>query len=158
VVRLPQPGPGRWAQLRGAVAAGGLSLALLFGLGFTTIIPDPLPAVKKGWNQPTAAAIDRTVRAGKVPGPFLLWDWSDPGNDRLANFWAGVVWGIDAAGIPTQPDVVSWAYTESGQLADLCTMAKQAPRLRIITRSPVLSGALDHTCPGTGARVILDRG
>jgi hypothetical protein len=158
VVRLPQPGPGRWAQLRGAVAAGGLSLALLFGLGFTTIIPDPLPAVKKGWNQPTAAAIDRTVRAGKVPGPFLLWDWSDPGNDRLANFWAGDVWGMDTSGAVRQPDVLSWAYTETGQLTDLCAMAKLAPGLRIITRSPALSGALAHTCPRNRARVILDRG
>jgi hypothetical protein len=158
VLRLPQPAPDLLAQLRGAAAAGAFSLALLVGLGFTTTIPDPLSAAGKGWNQPTAPAIDRTVRAGNVPGPFLLWDWSDPGNDRLANFWAGDVWGVDARGGLTQPDVVSWAYTETGQLTDLCTMAKLAPGLRIITRSPALSGALAGTCPGTGARVILDRG
>jgi hypothetical protein len=156
VLRLPQPGPDVWAQLRGAAAAGAFSVALLVAFGFTTTIPDPLPAAQKGWNQPTAPAIDRTVRAGNVPGPFLLWDWSDPGNDRLANFWAGDVWGVDAGGSLTQPDVVSWAYTETGQLTDLCAMAKLAPGLRIITRSPALSGALTHTCPGNGARVILD--
>jgi hypothetical protein len=158
VLRLPQPAPDRWAQLRGAAGAGAICLALLVGLGFTTTIPDPLPQARKGWNQPTAPAIDRTVRAGNVPGPFVLWDWSDPGNDRLANFWAGDVWGIDARGVPTQPDVVSWAYTETGQVADLCTMAKQAPGLRIITRSANLSGALASTCPGSGAHIILDRG
>jgi hypothetical protein len=159
LLRLPQTGSDGWAaRLRGVGAVSVGSLALLIALGFTTVVQDPLEQAAGGWFQPTAVAIDRTARAGDRAGPFVLWDWSDPGNDRLANFWAGAVWGTDGRGNLTQPDVVSWAYVETGQLTDLCRMAQEADGLRIITRSPALAPALEKTCPGTGARVVLDRG
>jgi len=139
----------------GAAAAG--SLAVLIALGFATVVAEPLQKARTGWVQPTAPVIARVAEAGDHRGPFVLWAWSDPGNDRLANFWAGGIWGPGGEGIVTQPDILSWGYTMTGQLADLCNLAAGAPDLRVITKSAMLEAEVAKACPGTGTRFVVDK-
>jgi hypothetical protein len=76
-----------------------LGAAVLVLLGVGTPVAEPVGKAADGWYQPTAPLMSRTATAGDRSGNFLLWEWADPGSDRLANFWTGVIWGTDPSGL-----------------------------------------------------------
>jgi hypothetical protein len=146
----------RWSEAARATQMAAWSVAVLMVLGFGTPVAEPVVKAAKGWYQPTGPSIAETAEAGDRGDPFLLWHWADPGTDRLANFWAAAIWGSTAAGGYTSPDVAGWAYTETGQITDLCVMATATPGLSVITQNPDLDEQLDEACPGNTASVLVD--
>ncbi len=149
--------PGRRRLLARSAGLGVLSLAVLMALGFTTPVAEPIEKAADGWGAPTAAAVERTAAAADDGEPFVLFGWSDPGNDRLANFWAGTTWGTDAAGTILDPNPVGWAYNATGQVTDVCSLAELVPGLRVVTRTPDLASQLDDACPDARVEVVLDQ-
>jgi hypothetical protein len=147
---------GRWAEAGRALQMAAWSAAVLVVLGFSTSVAEPVIKASEGWYQPTAPSVAKTAAVGDRGEPFVLWGWADPGTDRLANFWAAAIWGSNAAGGYIPPDIAGWAYTETGQISDLCVMANAAPGLAVITRNRDLDSQLDDACPGNNARVVVD--
>lgn len=158
VVRLAaqRASTGRAQQAARAAGCGALALAVLMGLGFTTPVAEPIEKAASGWGAPTAEVVERTAQAANDGGSFVLWGWSDPGNDRLANFWAGTTWGTDPAGASLSVNPIGWAYNATGQVTDVCSLAQVVPDLRVITRDVTLAGQLRRACPAEHPTIVVD--
>jgi hypothetical protein len=100
--------------------------------------------------------VERTAQAANDGGSFVLFGWSDPGNDRLANFWAGTTWGTDPAGASLSVNPIGWAYNATGQVTDVCSLAQVVPDLRVITRDVTLAGQLRRACPAEHPTIVVD--
>lgn len=143
----------------GASAAAGSASVLLL-VGSLTSAPAPLPLALRGWDQPTADAAGVALDAADLGEPYVLWRWSDPGNDRLGNFWAALAWGTDRAGrwtgLPGYPaGVAQWAYEAGSETSDLCALGEASPGLTVYTRDQSLGGEVDGTCPTAGMHVVV---
>ena len=161
-VPLMQVAEVRHAGVRAAVRdttlasaqVGALSIAIFIIVGFTTTIGDPLGAAAAGWASPTASvASEASVLADRYQR-FVFWEWSDPADDKLGNFWAAAAWGTTPSGggvgSPGLPGgVYAWAYmeTESG-LDELCEAVRAIPGLVVVTTSPALGARSTAVCPG----------
>jgi hypothetical protein len=134
-------------RIAAGVAATSLALAVSTGLSLGTEAPNPLAAVTGDWTQPSAEIIDATVAQADDLDPFVFWEWSDPGNDRLGNFWAALAWSVDSSGVfLPAPDnlpggVTLWAYFATGSIESLCDLSDGYPELTVVTRSTDLEEA-----------------
>jgi hypothetical protein len=153
----------RWGfrPLGAVLQAVAWSLAVLIGVGETTTLPGPVTLAGHGWNQPSAAVIADMETAADQGRPVILWGWSDPGNQRLANFWSALAWGYSRteAITPYAPalpgGIVYWAYVEQDTPADLCAAAKSIPGLVVVSHAKDLAGQLRKSCPKSRATVVL---
>ena len=140
------------SRIRTTATAGVFAVAILAALGLTTTAPNPIPDAMAGWNQPSAQVIVAVSREAKRHSPFVFWEWSDPGNERLGNFWAALVWGADGSGRYTPSPaalpggISAWAYRATAEKDELCQVAQAYPRLTIVTRSPNLDPRLEKAC------------
>jgi hypothetical protein len=136
------------------------SLAVLIGVGLTTTLPGPVNLARHGWTQPSAAVVADVQTATDHGRPAILWSWSDPGNQRVANFWSALAWGYSTteAIIPYPPalpgGIVYWAYVEQDTPADLCAAAKSIPGLVVVTHIKNLPEQLKKSCPASRASVV----
>jgi hypothetical protein len=102
--------------------------------------------------------VAKVADAGK---PFLLWGVTDPGNERLGNFWAVLTWAYDDTATPRAypptegAGMANWAYLEQDTIEDLCAAARGVRGLEVVSQDRTLSGQLAKSCPGTGAHVTL---
>jgi hypothetical protein len=161
-VPLMQVAEVRYAGVRAAVRdtmlasaqIGALSMAIFIVVGFSTTIGDPLGAAAAGWSQPTVSVVSETAALANHYQRFVLWEWSDPSDDRLGNFWAAAVWGTTSSGglvsYPGLPGGVdAWAYmeTESGS-DELCEAVRSIPGLVVVTTNPTLAARSTAVCTG----------
>jgi hypothetical protein len=138
-----------------------LSIAIFLIVGLTTTIGDPLGAAAAGWSQPTASVVSETAALADRYQRFVLWEWSDPSDDRLGNFWAAAVWGTTPSGggisYPGLPGgIYAWAYADSDSgSAELCEAARAVPGLVVVTSNPTLGGGSTTFCPGVAMDIKL---
>ena len=143
-----------------AVAASWSGVALLV-IGFTTTAVDPLPSARAGWDQPSAEVVTEVASAADKYNKFILWQWTDIGNDRLGNFWASLTWDSTSSGtvVPYPPGLPGglelWAYYETGSLPQLCVVLKAIPDITVITANSQLNTQLSSVCPDRQAQVVV---
>ena len=143
-----------------ALAASCSGVALIV-LGFTTTALDPVPTARAGWYQPSAAVVTEVASAGNTYNKFMLWRWTDIGNERLGNFWASLTWDSTPGGtvVPYPPELPGglelWAYYETGSLPQLCTVLKAIPDMTIITADEHLGAAVRSSCLDPHAQIIV---
>ena len=144
-------------RVRAAVALGLASLVVLLSLTVVTTVPDPLAQAFGGWQQPTAATVTAVATEANSRRSFVVWDYSSPGDDRLGNFWAALMWDTTDSGQTTKGPVslpgglMQWAYGETGQnIEELCPVLAAYPRITVTTRSPDTLGRLRQAC-GAGS-------
>ena len=161
--RQPETGYGRQGGgTRGVVGVAG-SLAALVLVSWSTPLTSPLDKAKTGWTQPSAGMITEVARVADRGQPFIFWHWSDPGNERLGEFWAVVSWGYNANQLakplgPTLPQGIPyWAYFEGGTAKDLCNVVRGVNGVYIISHDPKVRAELDTTCPNAGAHLIVEK-
>jgi hypothetical protein len=142
---------------------GALSsaVAVLMLFSSATTAPGVLLEAARGWNQPSATVVTEAIRVANTGEPTVFWDWSDPGNDRLGNFWGVLAWASTPSGefttLPGVPGGFSyWSYMEMGQLSDLCTLAGGAPGITVRTHNEDLSDDLRQACPTATATVVVE--
>lgn len=147
-----------------AVQAVAAALVVYIVLGWTTTLTSPLSLAADGWSQPSAPVVTEVAKIADRGQPFLLWEWTDPGNERLGAFWASLAWAYNANWSPkSYPGAMSqgvpnWAYFESGQVKDLCTVARGVNGLYVITSNPKFKANFARVCPASGAHVVVDTG
>jgi len=150
----------KWPEVARVGQAAAWSGVTLIVLGFSTTVTDPLPAARAGWSQPAASEVAETVAAADTFHRFVLWQWTDIGDDRLGNFWSALAWDSTPSGkaVPYTPGLPGglnlWAYTESNAISQLCSVARAVPRIAIITSNRNLSTELNAACPHAGERVV----
>jgi hypothetical protein len=144
--------------------AAAWSLAALIAVGQVSPLPGPLTLARHGWNQPSASVIADMATAADYGRPTILWGWSDPGNERLGNFWGALAWGYTStetivAYPPALPGgIVYWAYFEQGREADLCAAVQSVPQLVVVTHAKTLGAILKKSCKGSRATVVTSPG
>lgn len=146
---------------RSGVGAISVSIAVLMLSGSATTAQAPVVAAARGWVQPSADVVQRAVDGADSDDPFIFWDWSDHGNDRLGNFWGALAWGSDAGGdfldMPGIPGGVrAWAYMEMGETHELCELILEAPGMVVYTRNSDLQGELAASCSAGDMTVLLE--
>jgi hypothetical protein len=161
--REPATGYG-WRSGAGRTLVGAaLSLSVLVLVPWSTTLTSPIDKAKTGWTQPSAGIITETARVADRGQPFVLWHWSDPGNERLGEFWAALTWSYDSHQVakvlgPTLPNGFAyWAYFEGSTPKDLCAVARAVNGINVITHDAKVRAELDATCPNVGAHVFVEK-
>lgn len=141
------------------VAATAVAVGIVALLGSATSATDPVRSALRGWHAPSAAVVGEVVTNANAGDSYVLWEWSDPGDDRLGNFWAVLAWGTDeSANYTTLPGVpggfYQWAYFEGDAIDDLCALAEGSPGIDVHTHAAQLQAALHDACPDARADVV----
>jgi hypothetical protein len=151
-----------WRRRFAPVGAAAGGVAGLIVIGFLSNVANPLRAAANGWTQPSAAVMAEVTAAGNQRSPFVLWQWSDFGDERLGDFWAVLTWGstpdgqVTAAFPPSLPGgLYGWGYAENGDFRQLCVLARGVPGLHVITATPSLVKQMRDSCPASGAHVLV---
>lgn len=145
----PSPVPAdsrRWATTSAAV---GSSVALASLLGSATNAPEPLLNALRGWTQPSAGIVTEALESADDGEPFVFWEWSDPGNDRIGNFWSYLAWGTepefqDLPGL--EGGFGQWGYLYTWQLSDLCQVTSAVPDIVVHTDDDQLDEEMATSC------------
>jgi len=143
----------------GAAVAGALAVSLLFGSA--TSAPEPVLAAARGWSQPSAEVLGEVVRDADKGQPYVLWGWSDVGNDKLGNFWSVLAWASTGDGNYTglgegHRSFALWAYFMDGQISGLCELVDGSPGITVYTHTAGLSSELQAACPAAQADVVVE--
>lgn len=150
----------RPAHLRHVASALTGAVAVMLVMGTATAAPEPVLTAARGWSQPTAAAVSATVAAADRDQPYVFWDWSQAGDDKLANFWAALAWSTDEDGewaeFPgAKTSFPLWAYfMDPSQITQLCDLAESQPGITVYTEDADLELDLEASCPSAEAVVI----
>lgn len=128
------------------------SAALLVGIAYETAFPFPFNWAFSGSAIPSPKEVSLVIREANIGGPFVIWDYYTPIDDRLGNFWSALTWDFKANGtaiswMGSHSSFENWAYMEDGTLASLC-IAVSNDKLRVVTRSRTLLFNLKSSCPG----------
>lgn len=142
----------------GAASAGAVAVFLL--VGSATSAPEPVLIAARGWIQPSGEVINEVVRSADNGKPYVLWGWSDVGNDKLGNFWSVLAWASTSAGEYTglprsQTSYVLWAYFMNGEISQLCALAEGSPGITVYTHVASLSSDLQASCPAAQTEVVV---
>jgi hypothetical protein len=148
-------------EIANAFRAASWSGVVLVVISFSTTATDPLPVVRAGWFQPSARVVAEVVAAANRYPRFVFWQWTDPGNERLGDFWAALAWDSTPNGtsIPFPPrlpgGLALWAYYETGSNPQLCTVVEAVPHIAIITSNLKLATQLRSVCPHADAQIVI---
>jgi hypothetical protein len=127
------------------------SSGLLWGIGHETPFTFPLAWAWFGSTIPSPLEIELVTQQADVGGPFVIWDYSTPFQDKLGNFWSALTWDYRANGTEKAEQgpvsFVNWADVETGLPSDLCEIVSHY-RLRVVTLNAQLVPSLHKTCPG----------
>jgi hypothetical protein len=146
-----------------AIASVAWSVAVFIVLNLATTLGNPLTKAHDGLTQPSPVIIHETAKIANGKKPFIFWNWSDPGNERLANFWAFTTWDTTAAGADKNigtskalPNgVLYWGYVEGDTLPDLCSITTAIPGLVVVTANGQLGVTLKRACPKAKPKILL---
>jgi hypothetical protein len=157
-----RPAAPRWRAAQQTVAYAAAATALLIVVGFLTKVQDPVHEASSGWTQPSASVVTEVASlANSGTSPFLLWNWSDFGDDRLGDFWAYTDWGSRPQDVTPQRlaalpgGFYGWGYSDTGDPRQLCLLARAFPDLRVVTTQATLAAQLRNTCPASGMHFFV---
>lgn len=114
--------------------------------------PGPLGgfSIPSGWNQPSASVMNAVIESGSTrqSSKVVFWDFSDPGNDRIANFWlASYDVPMQMGTLVQRSSFAGWAYTyEPGALDHLCQLLEAEPNRSVRTSNPKLPQDVAARC------------
>ncbi len=112
-------------------------------------------SILRGWGQPDSRMVDAVLRLGASNQLLVIWAYSDPGNDRLGNFWMSTYDPLPppGPGTPISP-FGSWAYTYNPtDINQLCALLGQDPLRNVATRDSLLPSTVDSQCGLPAGRV-----
>ena len=160
VLWVEDSSPSSRARDRLGIGALSMSLAVLMLCGSATTSQAPVLPAARGWTQPSSEVVEQAMEGASAEAPFVFWKWSDPGDDRLGNFWGALAWGSSPSGdyleLPGVPGGVRlWAYFEGGETHELCELVMGAPGITVYTRNDGLEAELASSCPA-GTVTVLD--
>jgi hypothetical protein len=147
-----------------AVTAAGailMTLIMLIGVRFASplespvLVIQPMPValsspIAKGWSNPAAGAVAIARQAATIDNA-VVFGVTDPGNDRLANFW------LDLIPSNRGGDFKGWAYYTTGDITSLCDLLSRDPQRTVVTRDAELEQQIRLTCQIPDPRVALQR-
>ena len=153
-----------WQPVLGTIQALVFSTIIYLLLAATTPLTSPLPIAFGGWTQPAAKEVSIVQQIGNMKAPFAVWNYLNAADDRLGDFWAGLIWdttgtGVRKQGHPVGPysSFIEWAYFEQDTTPSICDVAKSSPGVIIVTSDASLKGAMEQSCPSSKARIIVKK-
>ena len=103
-----------------------------------------------GWSAPNkevASKIFEIENTSLAVEPIIFWYYSDPGNDRLGSFWSSSLSNPITDAISFN-EAAAWAYSETGQPSDLCSLAIQVDHIGVVTlQENAVRDMIKNTCP-----------
>jgi hypothetical protein len=161
----PRAGPRRSRFFSTVLAAAGSLAVLSLAAGSVRVSSPLLPSalvglspgaqtpggawsILRGWGQPDWQMVETVLRLGASNRPLVIWAYSDPGNDRLGNFWMST---YDPAQPPGSGTYISplggWAYGYNPtDVTQLCTLLDQDPLRNVATRDASLPSTVNSQC------------
>ena len=141
------------------IGAGAMAIAILVGVRtFSTLdspflVIQPIPwswssPIANGWTNPSVGAVAAARAAANTPNA-VVYGVTDPGNDRLANFWLNVI--PDNAG----GDFKGWAYYTTGDIASICDLLSRDPTRTVVTRDAGIEKTIREACRISAPRVKI---
>jgi hypothetical protein len=128
------------------------ALAVWLALASSTTAPEPVGGIISGTVGTRPDAVDVLLKADQTGEPFVLWDVSHPGSDRLASFWAVASLGgaeLSYSG-PMTPAVKyfwNWAYfADFSNVEELCNLLIEIPDLTVYTTNVSLTSEISRNC------------
>ena len=152
-----------WQPVVGTIQALAFSAIIYLLLTATTTLTSPIPIAFRGWTQPAAKEVSIVQQIGNMKAPFAVWNYLNAADDRLGDFWAGLIWDTTRTGVRKQDPVgqyssfIEWAYFEQDTTPSICDVAKSAPGVIIVTSDASLKSAMMQTCPSARATITLKK-
>jgi hypothetical protein len=109
--------------------------------------------ILNGWREPDWRTVDAVRDLATQNQSLVLWDYFDPGNDRLGNFWLAA---YDQLRVPTETFVrfFRWAADEDAvNLDQLCDLLRNDPARIVATRNSALPAIVRSRCGLSAERV-----
>ena len=127
-----------------------LASLILFTVNLTPLQNSTLQLQLTNWSAPNPSVSEKVLN---MDGPafankrVIFWYYSDPGNDRIGTFWSSS-FSNKVANTLEFNDIAAWAYSETGQVSDLCSILSDVQDSYIVTKNApqVLSG-VNELCP-----------
>ena len=140
-----------WRAVANVTLSVAGSSGLLWGTGHETPFTFPLAWAWFGSTIPSPLEIQLVTQEANAGGPFVIWDYSTPFEDKLGNFWSALTWDYRANGTEKAQQgplsFVNWAAEETGLPSDLCEIVSHY-RLRVVTLNSSLVPSLKKSCLG----------
>ena len=154
------PGDSRLTLLRSVALPLGLALVIFGVIAQTSPLSNTVAKAQRGWHQPSPAIVAQIATLGNQGKPFLFWSWTLAIDEQAGDGLGMVTWATDENGyglpapalLPQGP--ISWAYDETGTLADLCKMVLAFPDLVVVTADNALATKLIPVCPGVTPNLL----
>jgi hypothetical protein len=96
--------------------------------------------ILSGWSAPSVPAVDYALRVGETGKPAVIWNVTDPGNDRIANFL------LDLYPQNQADDFKGWAYFQTSDISSLCDLLRRDPSRTVFTRDATLRDSVNVNC------------
>ncbi len=112
-------------------------------------------SILRGWGQPDDQMVASVLRWGASGQSLVIWAYSNPGNDRLGNFWLSTYDPLPppGRGAPISP-FGGWAYGyDPTDMNQLCALLDRDPRRNVATRDSLLPQTISSQCGLPAGRV-----
>ena len=104
--------------------------------------------ILNGWQSPDWRTVDAVLALGAKKQSLVMWNYFDPGNDRLGNFWLATydpLLSPDSGAMFAQ--FFNWAAAEDGvDVNQLCDLLNRDPLRIVATRNSLLPSVVTSRC------------
>ena len=104
--------------------------------------------ILNGWQGPDWRTVDAVLALGAKKQSLVMWNYFDPGNDRLGNFWLATydpLLSPDSGAMFAQ--FFNWAAAEDGvDVNQLCDLLNRDPLRIVATRNSLLPSVVTSRC------------
>jgi len=127
-----------------------LTSMILFTVNLTPLQNITLQLQLTNWSGPNPSVSEKVLEMDGnafMGERVIFWYYSDPGNDRIGTFWAST-FSNKIANTLEFNDIAAWAYSQTGQVSDLCSVLSETQQTFIVTsNSPQVLSSVDGLCP-----------
>jgi len=123
---------------------------ILFTVNLTPLQNTTLQLQLTNWSAPNPSVSKKVLN---LDGPtfankrVIFWYYSDPGNDRIGTFWSSS-FSNKVANTLEFNDIAAWAYSQTGQVSDLCSILSDVQDSYIVTKNaPQVLNGVNELCP-----------
>jgi hypothetical protein len=127
-----------------------LASLILFTVNLTPLQNITLQLQLTNWSAPNPSVSKKVLN---MDGPrfvnerVIFWYYSDPGNDRIGTFWSSS-FSNKVANTLEFNDIAAWAYSQTGQVSDLCSILSDVQDNYIVTKNaPQVLNGVNELCP-----------
>ena len=127
-----------------------LASLILFTVNLTPLQNITLQLQLTNWSAPNPSVSEKVLN---MDGPtfankrVIFWYYSDPGNDRIGTFWSSS-FSNKVANTLEFNDIAAWAYSQTGQVSDLCSILSDVQDSYIVTKNaPQVLNGVNELCP-----------